>query len=163
MTIFCADLTLAVGGSVTARAAQHRQRNLRKDGRERGSQDSNLESPVLETGALASWATAPEGVIVTSDGPGWSRAVALRGEGLEPPRAEAPQDLNRPFELLMVARDWLERNRPAVVKRGPAQIGTTNGTTGRLAPYPRPRESSASRPAGLVALVNCGPRNRGRT
>ncbi len=27
---------------------------------ERGSQDSNLESPVLETGALASWATAPE-------------------------------------------------------------------------------------------------------
>ena len=27
----------------------------------RGSQDSNLESPVLETGALASWATAPEG------------------------------------------------------------------------------------------------------
>ncbi|MDX6595039.1 MAG: hypothetical protein QOI72_421 [Solirubrobacterales bacterium] len=28
---------------------------------ERGSQDSNLESPVLETGALASWATAPEG------------------------------------------------------------------------------------------------------
>jgi hypothetical protein len=26
---------------------------------ERGSQDSNLESPVLETGALASWATAP--------------------------------------------------------------------------------------------------------
>jgi hypothetical protein len=29
--------------------------------RRRGSQDSNLESPVLETGALASWATAPEG------------------------------------------------------------------------------------------------------
>jgi diguanylate cyclase (GGDEF)-like protein len=28
--------------------------------RKRGSQDSNLESPVLETGALASWATAPE-------------------------------------------------------------------------------------------------------
>jgi hypothetical protein len=27
--------------------------------RERGSQDSNLESPVLETGALASLATAP--------------------------------------------------------------------------------------------------------
>ena len=27
----------------------------------RGSQDSNLESPVLETGALANWATAPEG------------------------------------------------------------------------------------------------------
>jgi hypothetical protein len=29
-------------------------------GEKRGSQDSNLESPVLETGALASWATAPE-------------------------------------------------------------------------------------------------------
>ncbi len=28
---------------------------------ERGSQDSNLESPVLETGALANWATAPRG------------------------------------------------------------------------------------------------------
>lgn len=27
----------------------------------RGSQDSNLESPVLETGALANWATAPGG------------------------------------------------------------------------------------------------------
>ena len=36
----------------------------------RGSQDSNLESPVLETGALASWATAPEGAgIVTSGAP----------------------------------------------------------------------------------------------
>jgi hypothetical protein len=37
--------------------------------RRRGSQDSNLESPVLETGALASWATAPEGFwIVTGRG-----------------------------------------------------------------------------------------------
>ena len=31
---------------------------------ERGSQDSNLESPVLETGALASWATAPRPLIL---------------------------------------------------------------------------------------------------
>jgi uncharacterized membrane protein YoaK (UPF0700 family) len=42
----------------------------------RGSQDSNLESPVLETGALASWATAPEGRwIVTRLGLGRPLAV----------------------------------------------------------------------------------------
>jgi hypothetical protein len=42
---------------------------------ERGSQDSNLESPVLETGALASWATAPEGLIVSA----WRPKRASRG------------------------------------------------------------------------------------
>jgi hypothetical protein len=36
-------------------------------GRERGSQDSNLESPVLETGALANLATAPSVRIVTAN------------------------------------------------------------------------------------------------
>jgi hypothetical protein len=42
---------------------------LEADSRRRGSQDSNLESPVLETGALANWATAPEGFwIVTGSG-----------------------------------------------------------------------------------------------
>ena len=59
-------------------------RLLRSQAVERGSQDSNLESPVLETGALASWATAPEIWIVTSAGrPG----AEMRAEGFEPPRA----------------------------------------------------------------------------
>ena len=49
---------------------------------ERGSQDSNLESPVLETGALANLATAPR------------ESILVRAEGFEPPRAEAHQDLN---------------------------------------------------------------------
>jgi hypothetical protein len=51
------------------------QRESPADTHKRGSQDSNLESPVLETGALASWATAPEE-------PDRIRVlVAIRGEG----------------------------------------------------------------------------------
>ena len=49
---------------------------------ERGSQDSNLESPVLETGALANLATAPRGLIL------------VRAEGVEPPRSCEHRDLN---------------------------------------------------------------------
>ena len=51
----------------------------------RGSQDSNLESPVLETGALASWATAPSAA---------PEVIAMRAEGLEPPRSFEHEDLN---------------------------------------------------------------------
>ena len=40
------------------RRSEHRS-EVQNRNRKRGSQDSNLESPVLETGALASWATAP--------------------------------------------------------------------------------------------------------
>lgn len=73
---------------------------------ERGSQDSNLESPVLETGALASWATAPRGRIVTGRG---GSAETMRAEGFEPPRAEAHQDLNLARLPNSATPAWLPR------------------------------------------------------
>lgn len=49
----------------------------------RGSQDSNLESPVLETGALASWATAP-GLRIVAAGAG-------RRQGQDRPCRQGPE------------------------------------------------------------------------
>ena len=49
------------------RGSQYRP-EIQSDFRKRGSQDSNLESPVLETGALASWATAPRDAMLIQCG-----------------------------------------------------------------------------------------------
>ncbi|MCW2989118.1 MAG: diguanylate cyclase/phosphodiesterase [Solirubrobacterales bacterium] len=56
--LYSSEIAPRVSRRVTPR--RNRDFTVTKGG-ERGSQDSNLESPVLETGALASWATAPEG------------------------------------------------------------------------------------------------------
>ena len=80
---------LAAGCLVPENVARMSLKPAPEAGLQRGSQDSNLESPVLETGALANLATAPRLRIVTVTG-----LNGVRAEGLEPPRAEAHQDLN---------------------------------------------------------------------